>query len=187
MDPSDPKQTSLESYRDYLHLLARSQLPVSVRSKLDASDIVQETLLEAHRNADQFRGNSRPSYLAWLRQMLAFNLADKLRALRSDKRDIDREQSIAQALDQSSIQLEEWLVSQHSSPSIRMERQERALIVASALAKLPEAQRDAIQLRYIDGLGLEAIGAEMGRSITAVAGLLKRGLEGLRSSLSDPP
>src|SRR5580704_16305629 len=69
----------LERYRRYLSLLARVQIGQRLQGKVDASDLVQETFLEAHRNFDRFRGGSEGEFVAWLRQILAGNLADLLR------------------------------------------------------------------------------------------------------------
>ena len=69
----------LELYRRYLSLLARVQIGQRLQGKVDASDLVQETFLEAHRNFGRFRGGSEGEFVAWLRQILAANLADLLR------------------------------------------------------------------------------------------------------------
>jgi RNA polymerase sigma-70 factor (ECF subfamily) len=120
--------------------------------------------------------------------MLAFNLADALRALGRGKRDIARERSLEQELERSSIRLGSWLVAEQPSPSAEAVRHEEAVRVATALSQLPEANRAAILLRYTEGLSLDEISAQLGRTPAAVAGLLKRGLQQLRSALqgTDP-
>src|SRR4051812_23796972 len=92
----------LARYRDYLQLLARAQLDPRLRPRLDASDAVQQTLLEAHRCAGQFRGTTSGEVAAWLRQILARNLANAARDLGRQKRDVAREQSLEASLDASS-------------------------------------------------------------------------------------
>ena len=93
--------TWLDQYRSYLRVLANLQLDRRLRSKVDASDIVQQTLLQAHRARAQFRGETDAEKGAWLRQILAHNLAHAMRDFRRDKRDINREQSIQASLAQS--------------------------------------------------------------------------------------
>src|SRR5262249_38640290 len=109
------QQHSPEQFRSYLLLLARIQLDAGPRNRLDASDIVQQTLLEAYAHADQFQGDDS-AMAAWLRQALINNLRDAWRALRKGKRDIRREEALPQAMEQSSAKLAGILVSPHSSP-----------------------------------------------------------------------
>jgi RNA polymerase sigma-70 factor, ECF subfamily len=176
-----PPMDALERYRDYLHLLARLQLDPKLRAKIDLSGVVQQTLLEAHKAGR--RGQARP--LAWLRRILANNLGDEIRKLTAAKRDLGREQSLEAALDASSARLECWLAADQSSPSDQLQREEQALRLAQALADLPEAQREALVLQHWHGWALADIARHMQRSPTAVAGLLKRGLQQLRTVLRD--
>src|SRR5947209_1725062 len=69
----------LELYRRYLALLARVQIGQRLQGKVDASDLVQETFLDAHRNFARFRGTSEAELTRWLRQILAAKLADLFR------------------------------------------------------------------------------------------------------------
>jgi RNA polymerase sigma-70 factor (ECF subfamily) len=166
-------------------MLARVQLDPRLREKLDASDVVQQTMLEAHREQQQFRGRTKPERVAWLRQILAHNLADALRGFRRAKRDVARERSIEKALDQSSARLEAWLAAEQSSPSQKAMRNERMLQLAEALEALPETQREAVELHYWQGWSLAEIATHLGRSVPAVAGLLQRGLKKLRRHLQE--
>jgi RNA polymerase sigma-70 factor (ECF subfamily) len=186
MDPAAAEHgPSLERFRHYLCLLARVQLAPRLQGKLDASDVVQQTLLEAYQKRDQFRGHSDGEWLAWLRQILAHNLADAVRAFGQAKRNVARERSLEDALVQSSVRLESWLAAEQSSPSQHAQRHERAIHLADALATLPEAQRQALELRYWQGWSLAQIAEHLGRSHEAVAGLLKRGLQQLRTQLHE--
>jgi RNA polymerase sigma-70 factor, ECF subfamily len=173
------RQRSLEEFRSYLLLLARMQLDPGPRNRIDPSDIVQQTLLEAHAKADQFHGDDS-ALAAWLRQALVNNLRDAWRALHRDRRDIRREQALEQAVEQSSARLEKMLAAPQSSPSQRAVRNEDLLRLADALTQLPEAQREAIVLHHLQGCSLSETARSMGRMDTAVAGLLHRGLKKLR-------
>ena len=108
---------ALERYRMYMLMLARMHLDPRLRAKLDPSDVVQQSMLEACQQQGQFRGRTEAERMAWLRQILAHNLADALKGLRRAKRDIARERSLEAALDQSSAQLGAWLAADQSSPS----------------------------------------------------------------------
>lgn len=173
----------LGRFREYLLLLARLQLGDQLRAKFDASDVVQQTLLEAHRKRAQFRGQSEAEMAAWLRQMLACNLADAIRAMGRAKRDVARERSLEAGLDASSTRLASWLAAEQSTPSQQAQRHEEVLRMAEVLATLPAAQREALVLRHCQGMSLAAISQQLGRSPAAVAGLLKRGLRELREQL----
>jgi RNA polymerase sigma-70 factor (ECF subfamily) len=181
----DDPDRGLERFRSYLLLLARVRLDPMVRAKVGASDVVQQTLLEAHRDLAQFRGRTPAEQAAWLRQILARNLANVVRDLRRDKRDLAREQPLQAAVDESASRLEAWLSAQQSSPSQQVERQERAVRLAEALAMLPENQREAIVLRHWEGCSLVEIGERLGCTTAAVTGLLHRGLRNLRKQLQE--
>jgi RNA polymerase sigma-70 factor (ECF subfamily) len=176
---------ALERFRDYLLLLARLHLDPRLQAKVDPSDLVQQTLLEAYEKRAQFQGGTPAELGGWLRRMLAHNLADALRAFAQQKRDVGRERSLEAALQASSVRLERFLADDHSTPGEHAERQERALRLASALAGLPGAQREAIVLQYWHGMTLAQIGQQLQRTPAAVAGLLKRGLKQLRVLLQE--
>jgi RNA polymerase sigma-70 factor, ECF subfamily len=181
----DDANRGLERFRSYLLLLARVRLDPMVRAKVGASDVVQQTMLEAHRDLAQFRGRTFGEQAAWLRQILARNLANVVRDLRRDKRDVAREQRLQAALDESASHLEAWLAAEQSSPSQQVQRQERAIRLAEALATLPENQREAVVLRHWHGCSLVEIGERLGCTTAAVTGLLHRGLRKLRQQLHD--
>src|SRR5262245_44776212 len=130
---------TLEPYRDYLLLLAGLQLDPRLRGKLDPADVVQETLAHAHEKRDQFRGETEAELAAWLRKILVNELAAAVRRfLRAEKRDLAREWSLHSLIEESSARLEALLAGKQSSPSERAVRNEDLLLLAAALAKLPE-------------------------------------------------
>lgn len=176
-------QPSLEHFRGYLLLLARQQLDTRLQGKLDASDIVQQTLLEAYQDYGQFRGHNDAELAGWLRRILARNLSDALRRLTTAKRDVAREHSLEAALQASSAMLERWLAAEQSSPSQQAMWHENLLRLTAALTALPEDQRRAVELHHLQGWSLAQIAADMGRGKAAVAGLLHRGMERLRQGL----
>jgi RNA polymerase sigma-70 factor (ECF subfamily) len=175
----------LELYRRYLALLARVQIGQRLQGKVDASDLVQETFLEAHRNFARFRGSSEPELVRWLRQILAANLADLLRRyLGTQGRDVRLEREIEDAFDRSSVLLDRGLVAPQSSPSQQAMRREQAVLLADALAQLPEDYREVLVLRHLEGLSFPEVARQMGRTIASVEKLWMRGLARLRQIIS---
>ena len=184
-DKAGKNGPTLERFRAHLRLLARMQMGPRLQSKLDPSDLVQQTLLQALQALDRFRGRSDAELAAWLRQILANKLTNAARELGRAKRDVGRECSLEAALEQSSARLEAWLVTEQSSPSQQAQRKEQVLRMAEALASLPEAQCEALTLHYLQSWSLDDIGRQLGRSPSAVAGLIKRGLKQLRLLLHE--
>lgn len=177
-------ELSLDRYRSYLRFLARVQLDARLRRKLDESDLVQQTLLQAHQARDQFRGSSPEELAGWLRQILARNLAHAVRDFHRDKRDIDCEQSLVESVEKSSARLEDWLASDQSSPSQRAQRNEQMLQLAEAVESLSDAQREAVLLHYWQGWTLAEVAEHLDRTPSAISGLLHRALEKLRQSIA---
>ena len=173
----------LERYRSYLLILARAQLNPRIRQKLDASDVVQQTLCRAHEARDQFTARDPGALLAWLRKILAHTISNAVRDLKRDKRDVGLERSIEATVENSSCRLGALLAAKAPSPSAQMARTEQLLQITDALAALPDAQRDAILLKHCQGLTLAEIGAQMNRTPASVASLLRRGLQELRQKL----
>jgi RNA polymerase sigma-70 factor (ECF subfamily) len=186
MEPqADATFSDLERYRDYLRLLARMQLNPRLRAKVDASDVVQQTLMQAYQARDQFRGQSPAEMAGWLRQILARNLAHQQRDHGRARRDVARERSLEVKLNDSSARLEGWLAAEQSSPSQRAQRNEQLIHLAHALNQLPESQREAVVLHYWQSWSLADIAKHLDRTPAAVAGLLHRGLTALRENLRE--
>ena len=176
---------SIEDYRDYLRLLARLQLGARLQAKLDASDVVQQTILQAHASRAQFRGRTEAEWLAWLRAILANALAAAARRFDTGARELGRERSLEADMDLSSSRLEGLLAADQTSPSERAVRSEELLQLAAALGRLPEDQRRVVELHHLKGLPVAEVAEQMGRTRPAVVGLLFRGLKKLRELLRE--
>jgi RNA polymerase sigma-70 factor, ECF subfamily len=177
----------LELYRNYLALLARTQIDLHVQGRVDASDLVQETFLDACRDFGQFRGTSELEWVAWLRKVLVYNLARVMQQqVMAEKRAARREVSLDQhlaALERSSGAIEAALAGRHSSPSGQAQRRERAAVVANHMACLPADYREVIVLRNLEGLRFAEVAQRMGRSAGAVRILWVRAVDQLRQLL----
>ena len=185
MDGADePGNRALGRYRDYLRLLARAQLGSRLRAKLDASDVPQQVILRPHEARGQFRGMTEAEKLAWLRAILANVLAAAMRRFEAAIRDVGRERSLEGDLELSSSQLA-CLIADQTSPSQRAERGEDLLRLAAALARLPDDQREVVELHYLKGLSVAEVAVEMERTRQAVVGLLFRGMKKLRGLLRE--
>jgi RNA polymerase sigma-70 factor (ECF subfamily) len=176
---------TLERFRAYLRLLARMQMGIRWQAKLGESDLVQQTLMEAYRTLDQFRGQGEAELAAWLRSILAHQLAHAVRDLGRTRRDVSRERSLEQALERSSACLASWLAADGPSISDQAAHNEQVVRLAQAMERLPEAQREAVVRHYWQGWTTTQLAEHLGRSPAAVAGLLQRGLKALRQEMRE--
>ncbi|MCU0715314.1 MAG: sigma-70 family RNA polymerase sigma factor [Pirellula sp.] len=179
----------LEQFRPYLNVLAQRHLDDRLRGRLDFTDVVQTTFLEASRDFGAFRGENVDSLLAWLRNILRNNVhTAHQQHLGTQKRSarLETRISIASESGGSSLGMADIVPSETSTPSQRVMKSEAAAVLAMHLEKIPETQRQAIRLRYLEGLSLKEISDRMEKSEMAVAGLLKRGLRTLREEMADP-
>ena len=175
-------------YRHYLWLLAQAQLGRLVRAKCDASDVVQMTLLEAHRDLRQFTGREEAELLAWMRRILAHNLFNEHRRFSAKRRQATREVSIDHVLggiEQSSLSLGRGLADSAPPPSQLAAKREAAVAMADCLAQLPEDYRTVLVLRILEGLPAEEVAERMGRTAGAVRMLQLRALGAMRKLMSD--
>lgn len=181
----------LENFRGYLFMLAHRYLSDKLKRRIDPADIVQITFLEAKQDWEQFRGTTPGECAAWLRNILKNNVATAVaRHVTTQKRSLSREVSFNNTNhnDDSAAHWMGELPGSTTSPSRKAIRAESAKQLFDALHGLPETQAEAVRLRYLEGLSLSEIVDRMGKSETAVAGLLKRGLQKLRQSLNiEPP
>lgn len=177
MSHGDPLKP-VEQYRDYLLMLVRLHPDLLSEARVDPSDVVQMTLLKAHQRRDQFRGQSGREQAAWMRKILTNTLIDAARKARPEMG--PRERSLEEALEGSSRRLEALLQDHHGAQS---DWHELLTGLASALSHVPDDQRSAIELRYLQGNSIGEISRRMERSEASVAGLLQRGLRRLREIL----
>jgi RNA polymerase sigma-70 factor (ECF subfamily) len=175
-----------ESYRPYLDLLARMEIGKRLQTKFDASDVVQDAFLEAHRNFGNFRGTAEPEFAAWLREILAARLSNLIRHFVGTRaRDIRREQGLEIDLGHSSRLLDRGLCTLQTTPSQHAVSREQGVLLAQALAQLPDEYREVVVLRQIQELPFAEVADRMGRSVDSVQKLWVRALARLRHLVKD--
>jgi RNA polymerase sigma-70 factor (ECF subfamily) len=180
------REQLFQRYRSYLLALARAQLGRHLRGKCDPSDLVQQTLLEAHRDFGVFQGAHEQELLAWLRRILAHNLYNEARHFAAQQRDAAREVSLEQwqtGLEHSSAALGRCLADEQATPSQLAVEREAAVQLADALAQLPDDYQTVLLLRVFEGLPAEEVAQRMNRTPGAVRMLQMRALTALRAHL----
>jgi len=172
----------LETFRAYLLLVADRELDPEVRAKGGASDLVQDTFLEAQRDFERFQGTSAEELRAWLRRVLLNNVANFTRQFRQRaKRDVKREVSLEAG--GSSHERGAGLAADTLSPSDEALAQEQAQALARAMERLPPDYRQVLALRHEEQLTFEQIGQKMERTANAARMLWLRAVERLQKEM----
>jgi len=170
----------LQAERAALRRLAERQLEGPIAARVDASDVVQQTFLEAHHSFPQFAGQDARDLVAWLHGILDNKIATAIRDhTLLQKRNVHREQSMDDSQD-GGTPLKHGLDAGLSTPSQKAIRGEEAERLSSALTTLPDDQREAVRLRHLEGWALADVAQHLGRTPAATAGLIKRGMHALR-------
>lgn len=174
----------LASYSGYLSVLTREQLDVRIQRRVSPSDIVQETLFEAHRDFANFNGDEIEQFTGWLRRVLINNISNAIGThVLAAKRSVRREQSfgdLSASVDQSHQRLSALACDPRRSPASEADHQELLSELASALEDLPADYRTVIGLRHLDGLSFSDVAARMQRTTGATRMLWLRAIERLR-------
>jgi RNA polymerase sigma-70 factor, ECF subfamily len=167
---------ALSECRSYLLQIARRQLARELRAKGGASDLVQETFLEAQQHFDHFHGTSTAELRAWLSHLLRHRAAKFGRRYRTTaKRRLACE-----------IPAGSSLPADIRTPSVEAADEEQLHLIRSAIAHLPDDYRRVMTLRYEQGLKFEEIGRQLGRSADAVRMLWARALQAVKHELRPP-
>ena len=168
---------TLETCRPYLLAIARDELSGALRAKGGASDLVQDTFLEAQSSFPQFRGNSEAELRAWLRQLLHHRAAKFGRRYRTTlKRRLSREAALPR---RDSPGPDRRL----PTPSVQLMAREQAQRLRQALEQMPDDYRQVVTLRYVEQCSFEEIGLRMGRTPNAARLLWLRAIERVRRDL----
>ncbi len=182
----DPGQMGplLNLYRNYLAILATTQISERLRRRVSPSDIVQETMLSAYRDFEQFRGSTEREFLGWLRKVLLNTIHRAVEVhLRAKRRDVRREVSLEQLggqFDRSATNFLMAFVDDGPSPSAAAREHEASVAMADQLAKLPAHYREVIILRNLQGLSFDDVAQRMNRTSGAVRMLWLRAIDRFR-------
>lgn len=173
---------ALEACRGYLLTIAQGELDPGLQAKAGASDLVQQTLVEAVRDFDRFHGDSETELMHWLRRLLLNNLADFTRHYRTtEKRQVDREVVLGGG--DSSADQGGGLAGVLPSPSGEAMAREQVQAVQRVLERLPEDYRRVILLRYQEQRSFDDIGRLLELTPNAARKLLLRAVERVRQEL----
>ncbi|QDV63975.1 MULTISPECIES: sigma-70 family RNA polymerase sigma factor [Crateriforma] len=180
----------LQLYRGYLSVLAATRLDQRLRPRLNPSDLVQETMLAAHRDFPSFRGNSEGEWLTWLRQILCNCVSHAVEAhVLAQKRDVRREVRLDPQIDVSGdgpIGLINVLAAAGDTPSRDAGRKEIALRLTQQLDRLKPDYRQVIVYRNLEGLSFDDIAQRMGRKPGTVRMLWVRAIERFKTVCDSP-
>jgi RNA polymerase sigma-70 factor (ECF subfamily) len=170
--------------RNYVSIAARVEMASWLKAKVDASDLVQQTLLEAHRGLANFRGTTEGEWLGWLKRILSHNAADFVRRYHGvEKRCAAREVSMTSGEDSDGPAPQ--LSDGGPSPSQLVMQKELQLQVADAVARLPEDYQEVVILRNLQQLAFDEVAERMGRSRPAVQMLWMRAIRKLQEILGE--
>lgn len=178
MTEQDDKAGQFQKHGAALLHWAMLQMPPWLGAKLDPEDLVQQTLLEAVKGAERLAGCSEQEVLAYLRRALLNNLIDAARKYSKTRGEISPE-----SLAESSMRMAQWLAASDTSPSERFSKREKAARLAEGVSRLPEAQRLAVEMRYMRGSKVADIAKSLGKTEGAVAALLHRAVTALKLDL----
>lgn len=179
----DATNELFDTCRAYVGFLARSHVESWIQAKVDSSDLIQQTLMEAHQAFPQFNGHTEGEWIAWLKQILKHNATDFVRRFGAAKRRATLEVAISTGNDSTYFRAAPELSSGGESPSQIMVRREEEILISEALAMLPENYQEVIVLRNLQRLPFDEIAERMGRSRPATQMLWMRALKKLQTQM----
>jgi len=173
-----------EKCRAYVGFMARSQMENWMNAKIDASDLIQQTMMDAHQGFDQFRGKSEAEWIGWLKKILQHNAVDFCRKYKgTEKRNANREVSFAQSQSQSLFRGAAEPDANEETPSEVIMRKENEILLADALSKLPDDYQEVVYLRNMQQQPFKEIAEKMDRSQGAVQMLWLRAIKQLQEQM----
>lgn len=177
----------LSEHIGYLNVLARAHFDQRLRRRLTATDVVQDTLLEAHRDFAHFSGTTTAEFTGWLRKILVNNMAHQIEMhLFAAKRDVRRERhadELHDSVNMSHLRMSSLLADRQRGPASEVDHQESLLDLAGAIERLSPQHREVIVLRHLEGQAFAEIAKHMNRSPGATRMLWLRAIDRLRMEM----
>jgi RNA polymerase sigma-70 factor (subfamily 1) len=165
--------------------MARVHIEPRFQSKISPSDVFHDAFVSARRGFSEFRGDGEIELAAWLRRILANQMAMHVRSFTTQQRDVRLEVRLEDSLNRSSVALAAYMADSASSPSRHVVKREQAVMVAEALSTLPAEMREVMILRHLEHHNFPEIARRMGRPLENVKSLWRRGIKQLRDTLSN--
>jgi RNA polymerase sigma-70 factor (ECF subfamily) len=181
----DARSRLLDGHRGRLRRMVAVRLDPRLAARVDPSDVVQETLAEAHRRLDDYLAAKPLPFYPWLRQLAQDRLADlHRRHVRAARRAVGREEPPGPALSNESVaELAQRLAAPAPGPSEAAHRREQAGLLRAALARLPDTDREVLILRQLEQLEPREIADVLGVTPAVVYTRHLRALRRLRGAL----
>ncbi len=175
----------LERHREAVRRLIALRMDRRMLRRVDASDIVQDVLLEAAARLREYLADPRLPFHLWLRGLAQDRMIDLHRRHRARKRDVSREQPLAagEHLDRSSFNLASQLADAGLTPAAAAIREELEQRFWRAIDGLDEADREIILMRHAEHLGNSEVAAALGLSPAAAGMRYLRAMRRLRAAL----
>ena len=180
-------------YRNYMRMVVRTGLGPKLRERVELSDVVQEALVEVVRQFPQFTGQNEAALVGWLRRLVGQKLADLGRYHSRAKRSggspdvaLDAAWDLPGGDGSAGGRLLDMLSLSQTSPSEAASRRELTVLLADALAALPESEAEVLWLYHAENLSFESIGDRVGLSRKSIRGIWARGLKSLKRTLDGP-
>jgi RNA polymerase sigma-70 factor, ECF subfamily len=180
----------LDRHREALHRVIRLRMDPVLRRRVDASDIVQDVLVEAHRRLSEYlRGSGMPFQL-WLRQLARDRLIDAHRRHRgAARRSIDREQPLAAPgyEDQSAFDLAALIHDRELTPAAAATQHELESRFQAAVETLDDVDREIVLMRHFEQLSNQETAQALELTEAAAGMRYLRAMRRLRALLAEPP
>jgi RNA polymerase sigma-70 factor (ECF subfamily) len=175
----------LELYRPRLLNFVQNLMSKSLRQKVDPEDVVQEVCLSCVKSFPELDLVDRNPF-DWVCQVARRRIIDQGRKYSgTEKRAVNREVGMSSGSDDQAT-FAQMLVASITSPSSAFSRDQREFRLQHAIEQLPQENRDALRMRYVESLSSKEIAERLNKSDGAIRVLLTRSLKRLHSLMGDP-